>query len=157
MIKKDITTIEKGVIMHQVNCQDVMGAGVAKALYTRHPKVKAAFHQMAEKTNYNTPDKRLGLVQPVTITPELIILNSYSQLYFGRNKNVKYTDESKLIANLRKLDNYAKKRICQLMCLKKLVAVLLMVTGIKSKILLKKKQILSLCLGIREENFNEQV
>ena len=27
IIKKDITTIEKGVIMHQVNCQDVMGAG----------------------------------------------------------------------------------------------------------------------------------
>ena len=32
LIKKDITTIEKGVIMHQVNCQDVMGAGVAKAI-----------------------------------------------------------------------------------------------------------------------------
>lgn len=65
---------------------------------------------MAEKTSYNTPEKRFGLVQPVTITSELIILNSYSQLYFGRNKSVKYTDESKLMANLRKLDNYAKER-----------------------------------------------
>ena len=91
MIKKDITTIKKGVIMHQVNCQNVMGAGVAKALYTKYPKVKTAFHQMAEKDSYNTPKKRLGLVQPVTITPELIVLNSYSQLYFGR-------------------DNYAKER-----------------------------------------------
>lgn len=30
----DITTIKRGYIMHQVNCQDVMGAGVAKALYS---------------------------------------------------------------------------------------------------------------------------
>ena len=60
MIKKDITTIEKGVIMHQVNCQNVMGAGVAKALYTKHPKVKAAFHQMAKKLT--TAPLRNGLV-----------------------------------------------------------------------------------------------
>lgn len=110
MIKKDITTIEKGVIMHQVNCQNIMGAGVAKALYTKYPKVKSAFHQMSEKTDYNTPEKRFGLVQPVTITSELIIINSYSQLYFGRNKIVKYTDESKLMANLLKLDNYVKEK-----------------------------------------------
>lgn len=110
MIKKDITTIEKGIIMHQVNCQNVMGAGVAKVLYTKYPKIKAAFHQMAETAAYNTPKKRFGLVQPITITPELIVLNSYSQLYFGRNKNIKYTDESKLITNLQKLDNYAKEK-----------------------------------------------
>ena len=48
--------------MHQINCQNVMGTDVAKALYTRHPKVKAAFHQMAKKDSYNTPEKRLGLV-----------------------------------------------------------------------------------------------
>ena len=96
--------------MHQVNCQDVIGAGVAKALYTKYPKIKSAFHKMAEKDSYNTPEKHFCLVQPVTITPELIILNSYSQLYFGRNKSLKYTDESKLMANLRKLDNYAKER-----------------------------------------------
>lgn len=110
MIKKDITTIEKGVIMHQVNCHNIMGAGVAKALYTKYPKVKSAFHQMAEKDSYNTPEKRFGLVQPITITPELIVFNSYSQLYFGRNKSIKYTDESKLMVNLRKLDKYAKER-----------------------------------------------
>ena len=31
---KDITKINTGVIMHQVNCKNVMGSGVAKALYT---------------------------------------------------------------------------------------------------------------------------
>lgn len=30
LIQKGITTVEKGVIMHQVNCQNIMGAGVDK-------------------------------------------------------------------------------------------------------------------------------
>lgn len=110
LIQKDITTIEKGVIMHQVNCQNVMGAGVAKAIYLKHPLVKQAFHDLAKKEPYNTPSKRFGLVQPVRINEQLIVLNSFSQLYYGRNKNIKYTDENTLIKNLKKLDVYAKER-----------------------------------------------
>ena len=110
LIQKDITTVEKGVIMHQVNCQNVMSAGVAKAIYLKHPLVKQAFHDLAKKEPYNTPNKRFGLVQPVRINEQLIILNSFSQLYYGRNKNIKYTDENALIKNLKKLDVYAKER-----------------------------------------------
>lgn len=110
LIQKDITTIEKGVIMHQVNCQNVMGAGVAKAIYLKHPLVKQSFHDLAKKEPYNTPSKRFGLVQPVRINEQLIVLNSFSQLYYGRNKNIKYTDENALIKNLKKLDAYAKER-----------------------------------------------
>lgn len=110
LIQKDITTVEKGVIMHQVNCQNVMSAGVAKAIYLKHPLVKQAFHDLAKKEPYNTPNKRFGLVQPVRINEQLIVLNSFSQLYYGRNKNIKYTDENALIKNLKKLDVYAKKR-----------------------------------------------
>lgn len=110
LIQKDITTVEKGVIMHQVNCQNIMGAGVAKTIYLKHPLVKQAFHDLAKKEPYNTPSKRFGLVQPIRINEQLIVLNSFSQLYYGRNKNIKYTDESALIKNLKKLDVYAKER-----------------------------------------------
>lgn len=82
----DITEITKGVIMHQVNCQNVMGAGVAKALYTKHPQVKARFHQLATQPGYNTPEKRFGVAQPVKINEQLIIVNSFSQLCYGREK-----------------------------------------------------------------------
>jgi len=105
----DITTIDKGVIMHQVNCQDIMGAGVAKALYTKYPQVKEKFHQLATQPDYNTPDKRVGLVQPVRISDQLVVLNSFSQLYYGRKKGVVYTDHQSLLTNLSKLDAYAKK------------------------------------------------
>ena len=105
----DITTIDKGVIMHQVNCQNVMGAGVAKALYTKYPQVKEKFHQLATQSTYNTPTKRFGLVQPVRISDQLVVLNSFSQLHYGRKKGVVYTDHQALLTNLSKLDAYAKE------------------------------------------------
>ncbi len=104
----DITTITKGVIMHQVNCQNVMGAGVAKALYTKYPQVKEQFHQLATQPEYNTPQKRFGLVQLVKINEQLVILNSFSQLNYGRKRKC-YTDMQALEANLTKLDTYAKE------------------------------------------------
>ena len=104
---KDITSITKGAIMHQVNCQNVMGSGVAKALYTKYPQVKSEFHKLAKI--YNTPQKRYGLFQPVIITDELIICNSYSQMSYGFGKNVRYTNETLLINNLHRLDEYAKE------------------------------------------------
>lgn len=105
----DITTIDKGVIIHQVNCQNVMGAGVAKALYTKYPQVKEKFHQLATQPDYNTPAKRFGLVQPVRISGQLVVLNSFSQLHYGRKKGVVYTNHQALLENLSKLDAYAKK------------------------------------------------
>ena len=109
MMVSDVTKISRGVIMHQVNCQNVMGAGVAKALYTKYPQVKEKFHQLATKNEYNTHLKRFGLVQPVKINDQLVVFNSFSQLYYGRDKNRVYTNEKALIANLNKLDTWAKE------------------------------------------------
>ena len=39
-ITGDIIAITDGYIMHQVNCQNVMGAGVAKSLATKYPEIK---------------------------------------------------------------------------------------------------------------------
>ena len=105
----DITTIEKGYIMHQVNCQNVMGAGVAKALATKYPQVKEAYHEFAKK--YPNPKDRLGLIQPVTINPKLVICNSFTQFTYGNSSKTGkvYTDENKLIDALSRLDQKAKQ------------------------------------------------
>lgn len=47
-------------------------------------------------------------MQPVKITDDLVIFNSFSQLDYGRNKSIKYTDEGVLMTNLRRFDEYAK-------------------------------------------------
>ena len=106
----DITKISQGIIMHQVNCQNVMGAGVAKSLYQTYPQVKKLYHQLAEE--YNTPAKRFGLLQAVEISDKLIILNSFSQFAYGNSKRTGkvYTDEHVLMENLKRCDLMAKEK-----------------------------------------------
>lgn len=41
----DITETELKYIAHGVNCQNKMGSGVAKALYSKFPKVKEVYHE----------------------------------------------------------------------------------------------------------------
>ena len=55
--------INNGYIMHQVNCQNVMGAGVAKApSIQKYPRVKEAYHEFA--TNTQTPKTDLEKYNP---------------------------------------------------------------------------------------------
>lgn len=42
-VKKDILTVEKGIICHQVNCRGVMGAGLAKAIAKKWPQVERKY------------------------------------------------------------------------------------------------------------------
>ena len=46
-------------IVHQVNCQNVMGSGVAKAIYTKWPEVKIEYHKYCDGIN---PHDLLGAV-----------------------------------------------------------------------------------------------
>jgi len=105
----DITEITNGIIMHQVNCQNVMGSGVARALYEKYPQVKSDYHKFCEGQK---PKKLLGCVQTVFIDRNLIVVNSFTQLNFGKGNitGVKYTDEKLLINSIKELDSFAKAR-----------------------------------------------
>jgi hypothetical protein len=104
----DITKIKSGIILHQVNCQDKMGSGVAKALYNKWPKVKTQYHL------FNKNKKPLDLLGKYDIFPvdnDITIVNSYSQLNYGYG-NKKYTDEQLLISNIRTISkSYPTKTI----------------------------------------------
>lgn len=128
----DITRISHGLIMHQVNCQNVMGAGVAKNLYQTYPQVKELYHQLAEE--YNTPTKRFGLLQPVEISDELIIINSFSQFAYGNSKRTGkvYTDEHVLMKNLKRFDLVAKEKNLTAYVPNQIVVVWLEVIGSES-------------------------
>lgn len=105
IINGNILDVTRGYIVHQVNCQDAMGAGVARALYEKYPKVKEDFYAMGAKT---TPQQRFGILQALKVTDELVVCNSYSQFYFGGgDKN--YTDENKLIKNIFLASAWAAK------------------------------------------------
>lgn len=76
-------------ILQQVNCRGVMGAGLAKELAYWYPKIKKEYEELCERV---PPNILLGTVQPVHVSENRIILNVFSQLDYGRKKNVVYTN-----------------------------------------------------------------
>ena len=59
-IKGDIRDTDCKVIAHGVNCQGVMGSGVAKALYEKWPEVKKSYLKYCNKCHSKTYTKRCG-------------------------------------------------------------------------------------------------
>ena len=87
VIQKDITTVTDtpGTILHVCNNKGVMGAGVAKALYTKWPKVREVY-MAAEKyelgdiiwaNDLEVPDDCFG--------PDLAVGNMIAQDGYGRD------------------------------------------------------------------------
>ena len=81
IIEQNIAEITNGIIAHGVNCQGVMGAGVAKAIYSKYPVVKHQF-----KYRGKVGKEALGLVDWVKIYhKQLYVANCYTQEFYGRN------------------------------------------------------------------------
>lgn len=79
IVHKDITTVTHGVIPHGVNCQGVMGSGVAKAIKEKWPEIYNQFK------NGGTGKKMLGEVQYSHVGKSLWVLNCFTQEYYGRD------------------------------------------------------------------------
>ena len=65
IINKDITTLKKGILIQQVNCQNAMGSGVAKAIYQKWPQVKNEYHKFSQNKK---PEDLLGEIQEIKIS-----------------------------------------------------------------------------------------
>lgn len=102
IVKSDILEINTAVICHQVNCKNAMGAGVAKAIYNKYPKVKIAYHELCSK---HSPEELLGKIQLVDFG-EQIVINVFSQLNYGRGGRC-YTDYNALTEALDEIN-----RVC---------------------------------------------
>jgi O-acetyl-ADP-ribose deacetylase (regulator of RNase III) len=92
IIEGDITDATEGFIIHQVNCRDAMGSGVAKALFTKWPIVKEQYHIFNKRfVERNVLDRLLGLCSAIPVNTETCVINAYTQNYFG-NDGKQYTD-----------------------------------------------------------------
>lgn len=90
-ITKDVTTVQCGVIAHGVNCQGVMGAGVAKAIRDMWPVVFNTYKNTC--SDDVVPASLLGKCEVITIhKPDpyiysgLYVLNLFTQVYYGRDQ-----------------------------------------------------------------------
>ena len=72
------------IICHQVNCQGVMGSGVAKEVRTRYPAVYEQYRDLCERC-MNDPGRNLGVAQLVPVDEEgsRWIANCFGQEDFG--------------------------------------------------------------------------
>ena len=77
-INQDVTTVDVGIVAHGVNCQRVMGSGVALAIRNRWPEVYDSYRKNL------AGEQVLGTAQFVQIDQLLYVANCYTQLNYGR-------------------------------------------------------------------------
>lgn len=87
-IKGDIFQSGADVIVHQVNCQGVMGSGVAKQVREKYPVVYEVYKELCGQ---DEPKNLLGIAQPVQADENTIVVNIFAQENFGYDGNC-YTD-----------------------------------------------------------------
>lgn len=87
-ISGNILDVTEGIIVQQVNCQGVMGAGLAKQICQKYPSVYEHYSGVC-----GTADKSLlGAVCYVRVSPTLLVASVFGQEFYGRNPNIVYTD-----------------------------------------------------------------
>ena len=78
---QDITTVTgPAIILHGVNCQGVMGAGVAKDISDKWPKVKERF------LAFPASSKNLGHINIILVDDDIAVFNCYTQEFYGQQK-----------------------------------------------------------------------
>lgn len=101
IVHKKCDLFESGadILCHQVNCQGVMGSGVAKQMRERWSKVYEGYCEWCEE---NSPEELLGKSQYVSLhqpwedsAEPLGVINIFGQLQYGYDGNC-YTDYNAL-------------------------------------------------------------
>lgn len=103
IIQKDITTVDKGVLINGVNCQDAMGSGVARAYFEKWPKVKAEYHAVGKA------NMRLGRFEPVHVERDVYVANCWTQYNYGSDGR-RYADTGAIMASVGQAMLFARDK-----------------------------------------------
>jgi O-acetyl-ADP-ribose deacetylase (regulator of RNase III) len=88
VIEQDLFDVTGGIIAHQVNCQGVMGSGVAAIVRRKYPQAYDSYVELCQRLG---PGSLLGMVQPVKVAEDLTVLNVFGQASFGaKTRNTSY-------------------------------------------------------------------
>ena len=108
IVHKKCDIFESGAdfICHQVNCQGVMGSGIAKQIKDRYPEVYKAYKKTC---NSEDPKNLLGRVEMLLTSeyPDSFgVINIYGQLNYGYDGKC-YTDYNALQKAFSEINKYA--------------------------------------------------
>ena len=98
ILEQSLLSVTKGVIIHQVNCQHVMGAGIALAIRKMYPQ---------HYQDYMNSKLYLGAVVTTKIAKDFGIIGMCSQDRYGRDK--RYTDYEAFVTCLKVIANLKAK------------------------------------------------
>lgn len=91
VIKGNLLDTPIKLIAHQVNCQGVMGGGVARQIKERYPEIYQNYKSKLESYVKKTGHRPLGLsFNLITADNTHTIMNIFGQDFYGRDKQ--YTD-----------------------------------------------------------------
>lgn len=83
-IQGDLLDTDCKIILQGVNCQGAMGSGVARALYKKWPEVKESYQDWFTEYNAGIDGENfLGSINLVNISDGKVVLNCFTQQYFG--------------------------------------------------------------------------
>ena len=100
----NLLTTNTQILVHQTNCQGVMGAGLAKQIRAKYPKVYTAYKQLCSTT---APERLLGTIQCIPISEHTAICNLFGQKTYGRYGQ--HTDYAAFHKALTALKTYMKQ------------------------------------------------
>ena len=75
---------DRGILVHGVNCQGKMGAGIALEVKRRYPKAYHSYLDRCKWSNFD-PFRMLGFVDFVQINDNLVIANAFIQDTYGND------------------------------------------------------------------------
>ena len=106
-LKKNILTVNNGIICHQVNCKGKMGAGIALKIRKKWPIVYDQYLSACMVGKI-----QLGSVQMIQISPVLYVANLAGQDGYGRDKQyTNYAALSSTLIDLQKISDDLKLQI----------------------------------------------
>lgn len=105
-VNGDILEFSENLLIHQVNCKGIMGAGLAKTIKNRYPEVFDDYKDAISLYNFNE-DELLGSYTMTALVKDKFIVNLFGQNEFGNDR--RYTSYSALVIGLFAIFKRAKK------------------------------------------------
>lgn len=106
-IKGNLLDSHAEIIIHQVNCQGVMGSGVAKAIKEKWPIVFERYRRLYEISKDND-EPPLGTTQVVQVNDNQSVINMFAQDNYGYDGG-RYTSYDAIDECLLAVADYCRK------------------------------------------------
>jgi O-acetyl-ADP-ribose deacetylase (regulator of RNase III) len=108
IINRDILTIDKGIIGHNVNCQGISAEGLAMQIRHFFPEAGKAYHEKwCEYYNLFSRSQLLGKCLTVKINEQLYVAHLFGQYWIGpkTKDNLEYPALEKALTKLERFGN----------------------------------------------------